>query len=245
VANHPPTDGAAGASARREHERRKARREEEVLRRHPRAGTLLLAVSEAPQHERRWAHGAGGEELVAEALSKRCSDTVRVLHDRRMPGSRANIDHLAIAPSGVWVVDTKRYAGKIRVAKPLLRAARLEIGGRDRTKLVDGLARQVDAVRAAVADLAPGTAVHGALCFVEGICRCSARPRSAGFRCSIAGRWRSDSMRPDRSARRRSPAWPTRSSVDCRPRRLSPADGEHHLWCSRSPTKAAGPVGRC
>jgi hypothetical protein len=30
-----------------------------------------------------------------------------VLHDLRIPRSRANIDHLVIGPTGVWVVDSK------------------------------------------------------------------------------------------------------------------------------------------
>jgi hypothetical protein len=181
MADTSRSDGTAGASARREHERRKARREDDVRRRHPRVGTLLLAVGDAPQHERRWARGAGGEELVAEALAKRCGDAVRVLHDRRMPRSRANIDHVAVALSGVWVVDTKRYAGKIRVAKPLFGADRLEIGGRDRTKLIDALARQVDAVATLVDELAPGTPVHGAICFVEGDLPLLGTPAIRGF----------------------------------------------------------------
>jgi hypothetical protein len=94
-----------------------------------------------------------------------------MLHDRRMPGSRANIDHIAVAPSGVYVIDTKRYRGKIRVRSPLFGSPRLEIGGRDRTKLLDGLARQVAAVNTALSDLAPEAPVHGCLCFVrpEGI----------------------------------------------------------------------------
>ncbi|MEV4421445.1 NERD domain-containing protein, partial [Patulibacter sp. NPDC049589] len=33
---------------------------------------------------------------------------VVVLHDRRVPRTHANIDHIAIAPSGIWVIDTKR-----------------------------------------------------------------------------------------------------------------------------------------
>ena len=67
-------------------------------------------MQDAPQHERSWARGAGGEELVARALAKHCPD-VAVLHDRRIPGSRANIDHIAVAATGVWVIDTKRYKG--------------------------------------------------------------------------------------------------------------------------------------
>ena len=64
-----------------------------------------------------------------------------------MPGSRANIDHLAVAPSGVHVIDAKRYKGKIEVRKPFFGDAKLFIGGRDKTKLVDGLERQAEAVR--------------------------------------------------------------------------------------------------
>jgi hypothetical protein len=174
-------DSNAGASARREHDRRKARREADVRRRHPRVGGLILAAQRQAQRERRWAHGAEGEELVAAALAQRCGPRVRVLHDRSMPRSRANIDHVAIAPTGVWVVDTKRYKGKIKVAKPLLGSARLEIAGRDRTKLVDGLAKQVEAVAGLVAEIAPGTAVHGVFCFVEGELPLIGTPEIRGF----------------------------------------------------------------
>ena len=40
---------------------------------------------------------------------------VVLLHDRRIPRSRANIDHIAVAPSGVTVVDAKAVKGKVRV----------------------------------------------------------------------------------------------------------------------------------
>ena len=45
--------------------------------------------------------------------------------------------------------------------------AKLTIAGRDKTKLVDGLARQVKLVRTAIAAIAPGLPVQGALCFVD------------------------------------------------------------------------------
>lgn len=161
-------DITAGASARREHERRRKRREDAVRARHPRIGGLLLALKEPPADERRWERGARGEEMVAAALDERCREDVVVLHDRAIPASRANIDHIAIAPSGVWVIDTKRYGGKIRVAKPLFGSAKLVIAGRDRTKLVAGLAKQVELVTQAAAGVAGGVPVRGALCFVEG-----------------------------------------------------------------------------
>lgn len=109
--------GRAGASARRAHERRRTRRVQQVRARHPRIGGLMLALGGEPAAERNWSRGAHAEELVGEALERRCRGEVAVMHDRRLPGTRANIDHIAIAPSGVWVIDTKRYSGKIEAVR--------------------------------------------------------------------------------------------------------------------------------
>jgi Nuclease-related domain len=159
--------GTAGASARREHERRRANRERRVRERNPRTASLRLAFATPPGHETVWARGAAGEERVAELLAKHLDDDVVVLHDRRIPLSRANIDHIAVARSGVWVIDAKRYNGKASVSRPLFGAAKLTIAGRDRSRLVEGLARQVELVEAIVEQLAPAVAVRGALCFVD------------------------------------------------------------------------------
>jgi hypothetical protein len=95
-----------------------------------------------------------------------------------MPQSRANIDHIAVSPSGVYVIDTKRYRGKIRVHRSLFAAPKLRIAGRDQTRLLDGLAKQVGAVRAALADAALDVPVGGCLCFVapEGLLADSGLP---------------------------------------------------------------------
>jgi hypothetical protein len=84
-----------------------------------------------------------------------------------MPRSRANIDHIAIAPSGVLVIDAKRYKGRIEVRKPFFGDQKLVIAGRDRTKLVDGLRRQVDAVRAGLDVIEADVPVAGCFCFVN------------------------------------------------------------------------------
>ena len=158
--------GTAGASGRHEHERRRANRESHVRERHPRIGGLLLRLQDTPAHEKAWETGAAGEEALAKSLLKRCPD-VPVLHDRAMPGSRANIDHLAVAPSGIYVIDAKRYKGKIEVRRPLFGDEKLLIAGRDKTKLVEGLKRQVEAVQAVVESLARPLPVHGCFCFVN------------------------------------------------------------------------------
>ena len=159
--------GTAGASARREYARRKSNREQRTRAKHSRLGGLLIALQAEPREERVWASGASGEEHVAERLAERLAPGILLLHDRRVPSSRANIDHIAVAPSGVWVIDTKRYQGKVEVRRPLFQAARLTIAGRDKSKLVDGLARQVELVRAALGEAAATVPVHGALCFVD------------------------------------------------------------------------------
>jgi Nuclease-related domain len=38
---------------------------------------------------------------------------IHALHDRRVSGSRANIDLFVIGPAGVFVIDAKRYEGQI------------------------------------------------------------------------------------------------------------------------------------
>ncbi len=158
--------GTAGASARREYERRRRKREAVARERHPRIGNLLLRLQSPPASEVAWNTGAAGEEALAAHLAKRCPDVI-VLHDRRIPRSRANIDHLAVAPSGVYVVDAKRYKGKIEVRKPFFGEPRLFVAGRDKTKLVKALTRQREVVRAELAEAKSAIPVHACFCFLN------------------------------------------------------------------------------
>jgi Nuclease-related domain len=161
--------GRAGASAEREYLRRRRNREARTRRRHPRIGGLLLALRAAPRHETSFAHGGRGERAVARTLERRTARGPAVLlHDRRMPGGYGNIDHLAIAPRGVFVIDAKAIRGKVRVARPLLGRPRLLVRGRSRPKLIDGLDRQVAAVRRALDGSGHrDVPVLGVLCFTE------------------------------------------------------------------------------
>jgi hypothetical protein len=96
---------------------------------------------------------------------------VRVLHDRRVPRTKANIDHIAVSPSGVVVIDAKRYQGRpsLRVEGGILRPRieKLFVGRRDRTELVHGVLRQVDLVSDALRSTHPEVPVLGMLCFVD------------------------------------------------------------------------------
>jgi hypothetical protein len=164
----PIEAGTAGASARREFERRRQIREDRIRSHHPKIGGLILALTDDPQATKAWDIGALGEERLGSRLYAIAGETLRVVHDRRIPRSRANIDHLAVTRTGVWVIDAKKYRGRpeLRVEGGFLRprVEKLLVGGRDRTKLVDKVEKQVDLVREIVAGELP---VRGVLCFVD------------------------------------------------------------------------------
>ena len=66
----------------------------------------------------RHAAGCRGERAVCGALSRLALSGYHHLDDlkwRADPDNRANVDHLVIGPSGVYVVDAKNWAGRIEV----------------------------------------------------------------------------------------------------------------------------------
>lgn len=159
--------GVAGDSARREYERRKARDEERLRQKWGKLGGVAVALSDEKPSTRAWATGAIGEERLGARLDSLASESIAVLHDRRVPGTMANIDHIVITRSGIWVIDAKRYKGRpdLKIEGGILRprVERLLVGRRDCTDLVDGVLKQVQVVRQVVGDLP----VTGALCFIE------------------------------------------------------------------------------
>lgn len=171
VLDEPAVLGTAGASARREHERRKAKRENRIREAHPHLGGLILALTDDPQSTKAWSTGARGEERLAQRLDGLTEHGVRLLHDRRIPKTRANIDHIAVAPTGVYVIDAKRYQGRphLRVEGGILRprVEKLMVGTRDCTKLVAGVQHQASLVKDALAAAGQDVPVTGVLCFVE------------------------------------------------------------------------------
>lgn len=144
------------------------KRERDVRAKHPRVGGLILALSAAPTSTAAWSKGADGEERLGARLDELSCSRLLVLHDRRLPGRRANIDHVVVTPSGVWVVDAKFYSGRParRTRGGLFSGRRdvLTVAGRDRSKLVEGMRRQVAVVEGVVGRDVP---VHGALCFID------------------------------------------------------------------------------
>ena len=93
--------GVAGGSARREYERRTAKDEERLRAKWGRFGGIAVALSDERQSTAAWETGAVGEERLGARLDALASEDVAVLHDRRIPNSKANIDHVAVARAGV------------------------------------------------------------------------------------------------------------------------------------------------
>jgi hypothetical protein len=168
-----PDFGTAGAGARRRYEHLRSAREERAREKFGRLGVAVVRLAGDPQHIKAWKTGAEGEERLAARFQKLLDGKgVLLLHDRRIPMSVANIDHIAIGPGGVTVIDAKKVKGRVRVERTgglfSPRVEKLRVAGRDRTKLVEGVERQMGEVRAALTDLGHGDVpVAAALCFVD------------------------------------------------------------------------------
>ena len=82
-----------------------------------------------------WAKGHAGEQTVGAQLEQLRVHGFDVLHDVRWPGRRrANIDHVAVGPPGVLVVDAKNWSGSVTVRDGIVRQ-----NGYQRTREVDGV----------------------------------------------------------------------------------------------------------
>jgi hypothetical protein len=123
----------------------------------------LLKLLSTPQHIDAWRSGAAGEREVGARLDKLRRGGVLTLHDRRVPGRRTNVDHIAVAPTGVFVIDTKNVAGKVRATRD-----GVIVAGRRRDEMVTGVQAQIAVVRSVLEDqqLSPD-AIRGVLCFTR------------------------------------------------------------------------------
>ena len=160
--------GTPGASARAEYERRRARDDQCRTQVFGRILSPLIKLATGGRPATlAWDRGGRGEVVVGASLKKAAENLGYVLHDRAIPGSRSNIDHIAVVPSGVWVIDTKSHHGLVerrRLGGLFTRRPALFVNGRNRTTLIPPILRQRDLVQRVVGPAAP---THGALCFVH------------------------------------------------------------------------------
>jgi hypothetical protein len=172
--------GEPGGSLQAQYERRSGAREARVRERSPRMGGFLLAVFREPASTTAFAKGAEGERRVAARLAELSGPGVLFLHNRKLGRGRrdGDVDHMALTAGGVYVIDAKLYKNaKVRVRRTggLFSPVReqLMVNGRDRSKLLDSVARQNEAVCEALSTFQhPGVTgadipVISVLCFVN------------------------------------------------------------------------------
>jgi hypothetical protein len=111
------------------------------------------------------------------SLEHRLTGDARVLTDRQVPGTESNIDHIVIASSGVWIIDSKKWKGKIEYKADSLASinTRLYVGGKDRTSKVESIYGLVIPVAQVIEDRT--IPIHPALVFIEGDWSTASLPR--------------------------------------------------------------------
>jgi hypothetical protein len=118
--------------------------------------SMARAVWDRRRSTEAWGVGADGERRTARDLD-RLGPGYHVFHDLRLPGSRANIDHLVIGPTGVFTVETKHRKAKVVVGRKGVTCA-----GRTMRPAVDQATRQALAVSTALGVVArPVIAIQG------------------------------------------------------------------------------------
>ena len=89
------------------------------------AGAVVVAAcrwwSRPDSDPGRWARGGEAEVATAARLARLPRRFV-VLHDRHLPGSRGNLDHVVVGPSGAWVIDSKLRRARMRVRRGQVQA---------------------------------------------------------------------------------------------------------------------------
>lgn len=117
---------------------------------------------------RRSARAVPGSEPAQRHLAVMLERCAFALHGCATDDAGTRIDHLAVGPSGVWVVASRRVAlERIQLRRSLRAAPALRVGGVDRPELLELLDRQRLLVCSVLADQ-PHVPVHTALCFAGG-----------------------------------------------------------------------------
>lgn len=157
--------GRAGASARAEFERRRARDEAERRATFGRWAPLARVLAGPKQTTESWGRGAQGEEMLGPWLEWVVGDRGVLLHDLALPRSRANLDHIAVVASGIWVIDSKHYRGRLERRDRggcFSHHTAFTVAGRDQRRNVTAARRQQALVAEAVG---AGPVVRAALCY--------------------------------------------------------------------------------
>jgi hypothetical protein len=164
------SDGEAGRSAREQSEKKILNIQDRRVKSFgPKLGRILNLLIPDAHSTKSWSKGFDGEFAVGKLLDNFSEENEYfVLHDRKIPKSNANIDHIFISDRGVFVIDAKNYRGPIRLrdsSGSVNGREVLFIGKRNQTRLVDGVKKQVSTVETALKSVGFDVPVVGMLAF--------------------------------------------------------------------------------
>ena len=133
----------------------------------PVGGSAALREARS-RRDPKWTKGAAGEYLMDLSLHNHLNEGSVILTDRGVPGTKSNIDHIVVAPSGVWIIDSKVWRGKIEYKSTSMfgMEKRLFVGGKDRTSAVEAIFNLVIPVAQVIGD--KSIPIKQALVFVDG-----------------------------------------------------------------------------
>jgi hypothetical protein len=125
--------------------------------------------------------------MITKKVRAALGDRAAVLSDRVVPDGTAPIDHLVVAPSGVWVVLVHQDPGRVELdADAGIGHERFLVGGEDRTDLIDLLYDALVPVATLLSD--PSLPLHGAVALLDGEWGSSTASLGTGpYRCR--GAW--------------------------------------------------------
>jgi hypothetical protein len=133
---------------------------------------FALSIFRLPLESVVWTKALDGERRTAAYLEPLLTQGFVVLHNRQIPGRSADVDHICIGPTGVFVIETKNWGGRLSVT-----FGQLSVGDHDRTWVLDQIYREAVAVQIALGDVLNErrVTVTPILCAVGGVAKLGAR----------------------------------------------------------------------
>lgn len=138
---------------------------------HRHGSDIYGELGEAPGHVSAWEGQDPRTRRLAGYLDLIAAGNAVVLHDRKMPDAVGMIDHIVIAASGIWVIDSTNFAGRIGYrSTDWVRPgdSDMRVGTRREAKLVRAMGELCDAVRSITEPIGmEGVPIRPAVCFTH------------------------------------------------------------------------------
>ncbi len=134
-------------------------------------GGAVRTVAPEPASRDAWV-----EERSGAFLERGLVGVAMVLRNRRLSRTPTEVDHVVVAPSGVWVISVRRADGMVEKGNSgtlFWPSPTLMVNGRDSSDVLAAVQRKVAQVHD---ELTRDVEVHGAVCFVGAEGRCLEQP---------------------------------------------------------------------